>query len=340
MSDITFEELAKNFDLPTEKACEKLGVGLTVLKKICRNFGVARWPYKRPRKNGAPKNKDRVQTNARCRSFHLPQGSVQSFSPSVRTGFRPVPGKQPSKDPQYADDSDSYHAASLLELHSGQSKSRALSRKSGVVGSSHRVERPPIPSGGVRGTATEASHPYQCLLSQIPQAMRAASLVRELHSDRVPPYNRSMYSMERKIYYPTPLRPEEDKAHWDRILRALGKTSDCSVDKDLVAIPQTRGGYGFGTSCRLEGDTGWDQPAIWRSSPVPSSNASQDQGKDQESDRFVYQDKVEHVLNTENYIPGVMVRQAMSSDEATLQRMIGLLRLQQLFKQPTLQGTF
>lgn len=50
-SDITYEELTKYFHLPTDKACKKLGVGLTILKRLCRRFGLARWPYKRPRKS-------------------------------------------------------------------------------------------------------------------------------------------------------------------------------------------------------------------------------------------------------------------------------------------------
>lgn len=38
------------FHLPTEKACQKLGLGLTILKRICRRLGIARWPYKKQNK--------------------------------------------------------------------------------------------------------------------------------------------------------------------------------------------------------------------------------------------------------------------------------------------------
>lgn len=55
-SDITYEELTKHFHLPTDKACKKLGVGLTILKRLCRRFGLARWPYKRPRKSDKNKS--------------------------------------------------------------------------------------------------------------------------------------------------------------------------------------------------------------------------------------------------------------------------------------------
>lgn len=45
-SDITKEELAQYFNLPSEEAAARLGVGLTVLKKLCRKYGVPRWPYR------------------------------------------------------------------------------------------------------------------------------------------------------------------------------------------------------------------------------------------------------------------------------------------------------
>eukprot|EP00887_Chlorella_sp_A99_P005847 scaffold1.g5847.t1 len=46
-SDITLEELSQYFHMSTEKACQHLGVGLTILKRLCRKFGLARWPYRK-----------------------------------------------------------------------------------------------------------------------------------------------------------------------------------------------------------------------------------------------------------------------------------------------------
>ena len=34
------------FHLPSNQACEVLGVGLTIFKRICRKFGLHRWPYR------------------------------------------------------------------------------------------------------------------------------------------------------------------------------------------------------------------------------------------------------------------------------------------------------
>eukprot|EP00887_Chlorella_sp_A99_P002283 scaffold10.g2283.t1 len=47
VSTITREELESCFHMPSEQACKHLGVGLTILKRVCRRFGIPRWPYSR-----------------------------------------------------------------------------------------------------------------------------------------------------------------------------------------------------------------------------------------------------------------------------------------------------
>ena len=44
---LTLEKLSSCFHLPSEEACKQLGVGLTVLKRQCRKFGIARWPFRK-----------------------------------------------------------------------------------------------------------------------------------------------------------------------------------------------------------------------------------------------------------------------------------------------------
>lgn len=44
---IALEDLAKYFDLPILEASRNLKVGLTVLKKKCREFGIPRWPHRK-----------------------------------------------------------------------------------------------------------------------------------------------------------------------------------------------------------------------------------------------------------------------------------------------------
>jgi len=44
---IPYEELAKYFHLPLTDASEKLGICTTVLKRICRQYHLNRWPYRK-----------------------------------------------------------------------------------------------------------------------------------------------------------------------------------------------------------------------------------------------------------------------------------------------------
>lgn len=48
-SDITLEEMQGYFHLPAYEAARRMGIGLTILKRLCRKFGVQRWPYQRKR---------------------------------------------------------------------------------------------------------------------------------------------------------------------------------------------------------------------------------------------------------------------------------------------------
>ncbi|CEG01191.1 RWP-RK domain [Ostreococcus tauri] len=59
-SEITQEELSSCFHLPSEAACRKLGVGLTVLKRQCRKYGIKRWPFRKM------KSLDRLITNVQA----------------------------------------------------------------------------------------------------------------------------------------------------------------------------------------------------------------------------------------------------------------------------------
>ncbi|KAJ8567711.1 hypothetical protein K7X08_019919 [Anisodus acutangulus] len=44
---LSLEDLAKYFDLPIVEASKKLKVGVTALKKKCREFGIPRWPRRK-----------------------------------------------------------------------------------------------------------------------------------------------------------------------------------------------------------------------------------------------------------------------------------------------------
>ncbi|GAB2249727.1 hypothetical protein Droror1_Dr00013086 [Drosera rotundifolia] len=44
---LEYEEIQKCFEMPISKAAKKLGVGLTVLKKRCRELDIRRWPHRK-----------------------------------------------------------------------------------------------------------------------------------------------------------------------------------------------------------------------------------------------------------------------------------------------------
>ena len=44
---ITLSDLAKNFGVPITEASRNLNLGLTVLKRKCREFGIHRWPHRK-----------------------------------------------------------------------------------------------------------------------------------------------------------------------------------------------------------------------------------------------------------------------------------------------------
>ncbi|GAA0160389.1 hypothetical protein LIER_39032 [Lithospermum erythrorhizon] len=47
LDTLALEDIAKYFDIPIIQASRKLRVGLTLLKKKCREFGIPRWPHRK-----------------------------------------------------------------------------------------------------------------------------------------------------------------------------------------------------------------------------------------------------------------------------------------------------
>lgn len=47
MKSVTLSDVEKLYDLPLANAAKKLGIGKSILKKKCRNFGFSRWPYRK-----------------------------------------------------------------------------------------------------------------------------------------------------------------------------------------------------------------------------------------------------------------------------------------------------
>lgn len=47
VAGLSLEDLSKYFGVPIVEASRRLHIGLTVLKKKCREFGIPRWPHRK-----------------------------------------------------------------------------------------------------------------------------------------------------------------------------------------------------------------------------------------------------------------------------------------------------
>ena len=44
---VPWDSVVAEFSVPLDKAARNLGIGSTALKRICREHGIARWPYRK-----------------------------------------------------------------------------------------------------------------------------------------------------------------------------------------------------------------------------------------------------------------------------------------------------
>ncbi|EKX51101.1 hypothetical protein GUITHDRAFT_103020 [Guillardia theta CCMP2712] len=90
------------FDVPQEKAAKTLGISLAAIKRACRQLGIERWPYKRPRKSGSasPSNESDNSEAADVRldrdAPHVASSSSSSSSSPSLEGRKPLETVMPS----------------------------------------------------------------------------------------------------------------------------------------------------------------------------------------------------------------------------------------------------
>lgn len=48
---VTLRDLERYFEFPIEEVSKMMGVSTTIIKRLCRKYGIKRWPY---RQVGAP----------------------------------------------------------------------------------------------------------------------------------------------------------------------------------------------------------------------------------------------------------------------------------------------
>ncbi|KAJ1632002.1 RWP-RK domain-containing protein, partial [Pavlovales sp. CCMP2436] len=47
MKELSFADVSRHFHLPLTQAAELLNVSVTLVKRICRENGVSRWPFRK-----------------------------------------------------------------------------------------------------------------------------------------------------------------------------------------------------------------------------------------------------------------------------------------------------
>lgn len=95
-SDITLEEMEGYYHLPAYEAARRMGIGLTILKRLCRKFGVKRWPYQRRRFAD-------MEEEELLRSYKLIQEKTKEEVPVEPQKTDQVSGKKTGEDKDMVD---------------------------------------------------------------------------------------------------------------------------------------------------------------------------------------------------------------------------------------------
>ena len=93
--DVTLEDLRAQFRYPAAQAAARLGVGTTILEKICRQHGVDRWPYQKSQEMNESREDQGSSTFLRRMSelmAGIPTYPGQTLGPGVLPRMGSVPG--------------------------------------------------------------------------------------------------------------------------------------------------------------------------------------------------------------------------------------------------------
>ncbi|GAV79261.1 RWP-RK domain-containing protein [Cephalotus follicularis] len=93
---LSFHQISKFFSLPLSDAASNLGVCVSTLKKICRENGLDRWPYRKFLSGRSIEEIKRYAARERCRElYQLSRARKQSGSQSQNNEMRKLQGVAP-----------------------------------------------------------------------------------------------------------------------------------------------------------------------------------------------------------------------------------------------------
>ncbi|EKX37468.1 hypothetical protein GUITHDRAFT_154973 [Guillardia theta CCMP2712] len=91
--DFKLEELSKYFHMPEKAVAKELGICLTSLKKLCRSYGITRWPFRKLKSIQRTLAKVQDETSpgmaSQIQNAGLGQDAASKDAP------KPVPGSHP-----------------------------------------------------------------------------------------------------------------------------------------------------------------------------------------------------------------------------------------------------
>lgn len=166
---------------PAQAACARLGVGLTILKRICRSYGVAAWPYRK-----------RYRSEAGARGAGVAQGPSSGGLPAA------APRTPPSPHAPHAPRLDL-----LVSAVTGDSSrsSSGLHSSDGAPPAPVVIKRPTVTNLTLRLPQGKLAHQEPMLVT--PQYAPHPPLLAHPGSDPTTPHQRAARAPE----LPSPRRP-------------------------------------------------------------------------------------------------------------------------------------
>jgi hypothetical protein len=77
---ITRDILTENFNMPLHAAADHMGICITALKKVCRKFGIQKWPYRDSMLQGAKLDVDAPALHHHIAKAKVPRSALASLA--------------------------------------------------------------------------------------------------------------------------------------------------------------------------------------------------------------------------------------------------------------------
>ncbi len=103
--EFKLEELSKYFHMPEKAVAKELGICLTSLKKLCRSYGITRWPFRKVNVHPTLEREGpNLTLHPQLKSIHRTLAKAQDESSTSMVAAQFIGGGKPSdKAPMHAE---------------------------------------------------------------------------------------------------------------------------------------------------------------------------------------------------------------------------------------------